>query len=543
MIAFGDEARHPAAGGHRLRRRARPAAGRDRRPALLASATATAGCSRWWPAPPGCSALGVDEDTAAVVRGGHLLEVVGAGCVFVADGSGCGHRRPHGRARRAPAGVRCRGAHAARRGPGSTWPRPASGRLPGGAPGPPARRAGPRRTAVSTAEPRPRRSCRPASTAARTCGPTSRPIHLVVDLGSLEDYPTNTIPGFVDGLIEALPGLARHSCSRGPPRRLPRAAQGGHLARARRRARRPAAAAGGRPRHPPRQDPGHRRARASTTSSTGTSTSRSACAAGTLAVRLVNHLVRPDPEFDFAAELETFLLQAAAHRVRPVDAGDPRRGGVARHPVAAAQRALPGAARPGRPPAAHPRHDDVEHLGAGRRHRRRQGADHPAARGRRPAGAAVRVGAHASSRPSGSPNRIGYPVVCKPLDGNHGRGVMLDLQDADEVRAAFPTAQEESRRGWVVVESFITGKDYRVLVIGGRMVALAERVPAHVIGDGSPHRARAGRRDQRRPAARGRPREGADPDQGRRRGGRAGPRAGLRDGRRARPRAPWSSSR
>ena len=85
---------------------------------------------------------------------------------------------------------------------------------------------------------------------------------------------------------------------------------------------------------------------------------------------------------------------------------------------------------------------------------------------------------------------------------------------------AFPIAEEESRRGWVVVESFITGKDYRVLVIGGRMVALAERVPAHVVGDGVRTGARAGRRDQRRPASRRRPREGADPHQGRRRRGR-----------------------
>ncbi len=46
-------------------------------------------------------------------------------------------------------------------------------------------------------------------------------------------------------------------------------------------------------------------------------------------------------------------------------------------------------------------------------------------------------------------------------------------------------AQDQSRRGWVVVESFVTGKDYRVLVIDGRMVALAERVPAHVVGDGA----------------------------------------------------------
>ena len=80
-------------------------------------------------------------------------------------------------------------------------------------------------------------------------------------------------------------------------------------------------------------------------------------------------------------------------------------------------------------------------------------------------------------------NRIGYPVVCKPLDGNHGRGVCLDLAGGDDLREAFPVAQEQSRRG-TVVESFVTGKDYRCLIIGGRMQAIAERVPAHVVGDG-----------------------------------------------------------
>ena len=68
--------------------------------------------------------------------------------------------------------------------------------------------------------------------------------------------------------------------------------------------------------------------------------------------------------------------------------------------------------------------------------------------------------------------RIGYPVVVKPLDGNHGRGVCLDLQDAEAVREAFPVAQEQSRRGWVIVESFVTGKDYRCLIIDGKMVAI-----------------------------------------------------------------------
>ena len=80
--------------------------------------------------------------------------------------------------------------------------------------------------------------------------------------------------------------------------------------------------------------------------------------------------------------------------------------------------------------------------------------------------------------------RIGFPVVTKPLDGNHGRGVGLDLRTERAVRTGFRRALKEARRGHVVVESFVTGDDYRVLVIGGRMVAIAERVPAHVIGDG-----------------------------------------------------------
>jgi cyanophycin synthetase len=81
-------------------------------------------------------------------------------------------------------------------------------------------------------------------------------------------------------------------------------------------------------------------------------------------------------------------------------------------------------------------------------------------------------------------HKIGYPVVCKPLDGNHGRGVCLNLQNADELREAFPIAAEQSRRGSVIVENFVTGKDYRCLIINGRMEAIAERVPAHVVGDG-----------------------------------------------------------
>ena len=80
--------------------------------------------------------------------------------------------------------------------------------------------------------------------------------------------------------------------------------------------------------------------------------------------------------------------------------------------------------------------------------------------------------------------RIGYPCVLKPLDGNHGRGVHLDLRSEEAVRAAFHGALAQSRGGDVVVESYVTGNDYRCLVIGGKVAAIAERVPASVTGDG-----------------------------------------------------------
>ena len=80
--------------------------------------------------------------------------------------------------------------------------------------------------------------------------------------------------------------------------------------------------------------------------------------------------------------------------------------------------------------------------------------------------------------------QVGYPVVLKPLDGNHGRGVALNLRTEDDVRRAFGPAYEESRNGEVVVESYVTGNDYRVLVIGGKLAAVAQRVPAGVTGDG-----------------------------------------------------------
>ena len=78
--------------------------------------------------------------------------------------------------------------------------------------------------------------------------------------------------------------------------------------------------------------------------------------------------------------------------------------------------------------------------------------------------------------------KIGFPLVFKPLNGNHGKGATINVKTRDEAIGAFAHAQKYSHR--VIVERFITGHDFRVLVIDNRMVAAAQRVPAHIIGDG-----------------------------------------------------------
>jgi cyanophycin synthetase len=78
--------------------------------------------------------------------------------------------------------------------------------------------------------------------------------------------------------------------------------------------------------------------------------------------------------------------------------------------------------------------------------------------------------------------RIGFPVLLKPLDANDGRGISGRLETEEAVRAAFPIAAAEHPT--VVVERFAWGRDHRVVVVDGRVVAVAERVPAHVVGDG-----------------------------------------------------------
>ena len=131
----------------------------------------------------------------------------------------------------------------------------------------------------------------------------------MVDLGVLEDFPTNLLPGFADGLVERLPGLANHTCSRGRRggfvERLHEGTWLGHVAE-----------------HVAlqlQQSVGHDMRRGKTRQVKGVrgrynviyaySDESVGLAAGELAVRLVNDLVRHDPEFDFEAELERFIVR------------------------------------------------------------------------------------------------------------------------------------------------------------------------------------------------------------------------------------------
>jgi cyanophycin synthetase len=77
---------------------------------------------------------------------------------------------------------------------------------------------------------------------------------------------------------------------------------------------------------------------------------------------------------------------------------------------------------------------------------------------------------------------VGLPVVVKPQFGNHGRGVTTNCRTQEQVLAAYDNAREHGRD--IVVEKYIPGSDYRLLVVGNKLVAAARRVPAHVVGDG-----------------------------------------------------------
>jgi cyanophycin synthetase len=77
---------------------------------------------------------------------------------------------------------------------------------------------------------------------------------------------------------------------------------------------------------------------------------------------------------------------------------------------------------------------------------------------------------------------IGYPVVVKPSDANHGRGVFTNLNTDDEVRTAYGVALDEG--SGVIVERFVRGLEHRILIVGGKLAAAARGEPVTIVGDG-----------------------------------------------------------
>jgi len=308
-------------------------------------------------------------------------------------------------------------------------------------------------------------------------------IKLIVDLGVLEHFPTNTLPGFTTALLEMLPGVGQHTCGTGRVAgftdRLKDGTWVGHVAEhIALQLQREAGTEVGRGKTRGTGDPGQYHVVYSyAEESVGV-------AAGKLAVRLVNHLVEAEPGFDFAAELERLILLAersafgpstqaildeAALRdipsIRLNDQSLVQLGhGVHQKRIRATMTSGTGSLAV----------DIASDKKLTNRLLAATGVPVPRAEVVRDEEAAVKAA-----------TRIGLPVAVKPLDGNHGRGVMLNLADEEAVRAGYRVARSQSRGGSVVVESYLIGNDYRCLVIGGELRAVAQRVPAHVDGDGS----------------------------------------------------------
>ncbi len=78
--------------------------------------------------------------------------------------------------------------------------------------------------------------------------------------------------------------------------------------------------------------------------------------------------------------------------------------------------------------------------------------------------------------------KLGGPVVVKPYNGNHGRGITINIRQPDDIRAAYQAASAHSKS--VIVETYIPGDDHRLLVVNGELIAATRRTPGHVVGDG-----------------------------------------------------------
>ncbi len=318
-----------------------------------------------------------------------------------------------------------------------------------------------------------------------------RVIRMTLDLGPLEDAPSAEIPGFVDGLLSYVPSLADHGCSYGEPggfvRRLreDRGTWMGHVME-----------------HVALELQNLAGSRVTFGKTRGTGdhghyhmvyeyeSDWVGDEAGDLALKLIHHLIpealrggaEVDPDFDFQRELD-YIIRGSQRR-----AFGPSTASLVR---AADDRGIPWIRL---------NESSLVQFGHGRHQKRIQATITSETRH-----IAVEIACDkeltnrvlqdlglpvpeqkevfSAERAVSAARSIGYPVVVKPVDGNHGRGVSIGLTTDEQVVTAFHVAQEHSRG--VLVESYITGFDHRMLVVDGELVAVAKRVPGHVVGDGT----------------------------------------------------------
>jgi cyanophycin synthetase len=305
-------------------------------------------------------------------------------------------------------------------------------------------------------------------------------IQVTLDIGTYENRPSTEFPGFVERLTSWLPGIEAHECSVGRPGGfVERLQQGTYLAHIVEHVTLELQNLLGFP---------VTFGRARGTSERGVYTvlfaykeEEPARAAFDTALRLTLAAIHDTP-FDLAAEL------AHLHEIADTYRLGPSTGAIV---AAARARDIPVVRLT---PT-----DSLVQLGYGEYQKRIQAAEtsntraiavdmcqNKAMTNRMLRAVAVPVPdnhvVHSADEAWQAAQEIGLPVVVKPEDGNQGKGVSVNLSTEEEVRAAYAIARVNGNG--VLVERYIVGHDYRLLVVGGKMVAAARREPAQVVGDG-----------------------------------------------------------
>ncbi len=316
-------------------------------------------------------------------------------------------------------------------------------------------------------------------------------IRLELDLGALEQWPTARLgDGFVDGLLAALPGLAEHGCSYREPggfvRRM-REGEGTWLGHVLEHVAIELQNVAG-------EDVTFGRTRGISDDRPGVysvvyeyAQKEEGIAAGELALKLLDSLLPPalrsatDAAWDWQQERDGFIRYAQRRALGPSTMSLVR---------AAEERGIPWLRL---------NQQSLVQLGHGKYQQRIQAT----VTGRTPH-IAVELASDKEETNKilaslGLPvprqelvtsqtdalkaaRKLGGPVVLKPYNGNHGRGITIGISGDDEIRAAFAAAQEHSQS--VIVETFVAGDDHRLLVVNGELIAATRRTPGHVVGDG-----------------------------------------------------------